>query len=976
MYECYRDPNGYTCLVLVNGREYQTDLSYESDTVAMENAAMRAFMVCRNFSINGGMLARNGIVQGLPADDSSSKHRRGRQSIRRPDRSSAYGSTHRPRPGRYSSSDSSLGSHSTRSRASATSESTVDDEPPMDDSQRSQAKVPRENVVAMKRAYARRQLYTVTDGGKPIPVADLFVEAVSSLDHPRARFLLEKHFSEVAVGEYSWVWELRSLGYNPTEIADELLEKAIHGPWIFEPFEVPDTQPYLHNFHQSRCVHGSGPRPEQPPALSNTKGELLDHHMETDPGSAQLSLRQCLDYFCGLGGARPASHGSLETELASVTFHEEDSMAIVTQIGPEDDEPVLALLESLERAARVLQDLGGCCDSFTFLYEHENCVEMHKVQFSLIRRLRQQIGQAARSKQDSEVLGLISQILPWIGEALPLIDLSTSDFDPASLYSLAAQFLSLALLSYAQAHCGPIRPFFLDTPLRCVVLTGRNNSELHPGLLCCVGSLVELTCMGDMTGQPVFAFRFLTCVDKATLPNLASKKFDLIACPEDILDTWGPGQATTPMDDPSLFLSISVGGGVIVPVERKDPETIQLHWSRESVPSTELKYPFNRDSKYTIGTTLSENTCCRVDSRVQLRNAVPMLEDMGTFSSYWDISERQVGVGIQSSPAGMAAFQFNQTWVKMAGETKKSTLLGQQAIHIADLESLFGVQVSVCTGIARRVRLRDLLADVLPAYIAGLVAKPPLWKALVNDYGILLALRELDLKTWLDKLSHEHQMAFECLVFAILLLLRDTGIDRNAQNFIIACLQPDLPLRCFKVPCKKENYWARMLADSDDVATFAYITTQCLETDRIKCRGLEASWVNSTALLRTEVSCYEERTAAVTAAATTAIGSSSSTTQWALKHSQAYLIGKPDSALFVQVDRPNDKTEPRLLVSISSIPPAYLYRFYRKGRPGKPRRLKEKKAFDDFAEGCVVLVGRTKPERSQYPTSDSDVSLD
>ncbi|KAK0638836.1 hypothetical protein B0T16DRAFT_232999 [Cercophora newfieldiana] len=44
MYECYRDPNNdYTCLVLVNGREYQTDLSYESGGLAQENAAMRAF---------------------------------------------------------------------------------------------------------------------------------------------------------------------------------------------------------------------------------------------------------------------------------------------------------------------------------------------------------------------------------------------------------------------------------------------------------------------------------------------------------------------------------------------------------------------------------------------------------------------------------------------------------------------------------------------------------------------------------------------------------------------------------------------------------------------------------------------------------------------------------------------------------------------------------------------------------------------
>jgi len=79
MYECYRDgdTNGYTCLVVVNGREYQTDLEYESGGLAQENAAMRAFMVCRNFSVNGGMLARNGIVQGLPAEEGRGNRRRG-----------------------------------------------------------------------------------------------------------------------------------------------------------------------------------------------------------------------------------------------------------------------------------------------------------------------------------------------------------------------------------------------------------------------------------------------------------------------------------------------------------------------------------------------------------------------------------------------------------------------------------------------------------------------------------------------------------------------------------------------------------------------------------------------------------------------------------------------------------------------------------------------------------------------------------
>jgi hypothetical protein len=55
---------------------YQTDIAYKSDGLAQEIAAMRAFMVCRKFSVNGGILACNGVIQGLPANGGGSRHKR------------------------------------------------------------------------------------------------------------------------------------------------------------------------------------------------------------------------------------------------------------------------------------------------------------------------------------------------------------------------------------------------------------------------------------------------------------------------------------------------------------------------------------------------------------------------------------------------------------------------------------------------------------------------------------------------------------------------------------------------------------------------------------------------------------------------------------------------------------------------------------------------------------------------------------
>jgi hypothetical protein len=57
--------------VRVNNREYTTDVDYETDDLAKNAAATRAYMICRNFSVNDGMYpgqrpGQGGVVQGLP----------------------------------------------------------------------------------------------------------------------------------------------------------------------------------------------------------------------------------------------------------------------------------------------------------------------------------------------------------------------------------------------------------------------------------------------------------------------------------------------------------------------------------------------------------------------------------------------------------------------------------------------------------------------------------------------------------------------------------------------------------------------------------------------------------------------------------------------------------------------------------------------------------------------------------------------
>ena len=71
LYDSYPTRAGVKCVVRVNNREYHTDGPFSTELLASENAAMRAYLICRNFSVNDGMYPQGhhqhgGPLQGMP----------------------------------------------------------------------------------------------------------------------------------------------------------------------------------------------------------------------------------------------------------------------------------------------------------------------------------------------------------------------------------------------------------------------------------------------------------------------------------------------------------------------------------------------------------------------------------------------------------------------------------------------------------------------------------------------------------------------------------------------------------------------------------------------------------------------------------------------------------------------------------------------------------------------------------------------
>ncbi|CAM1505460.1 Fc.00g110970.m01.CDS01 [Cosmosporella sp. VM-42] len=354
----------------------------------------------------------------------------------------------------------------------------------------------------------------------------------------------------------------------------------------------------------------------------------LENRLILDEGGTEFSVTETIEKFCGIGGVtlETTQAGTGVSKLGCVDIVD-SKIAVVHHFAPY--EALCSVLENLDLAASILKYVGGCCDSFTFLTAQRNggVAELHRIDLQLIRDLLQYF-RAAVPKED-----MLAMLPPPPG-LLQLMQFMTIPeengfVNSRSFHTLITQFLSLAFLSYSQAHGGPICPSLLDAPIERVVLKGI-------GVPCILASLVELTCFGDMLQQPVWAFQYLDIVslsDAIGLP-MAGEKLDLFARSEDLLDIWGLGEFLACAEDPDYIYAIHVGGGTIVPSVHEDSGSNILHWSRDpricQLPTTR----FLRGSKALIRKSVSINSHCKTEPEKQLRMAFGLLGELGTSPSY------------------------------------------------------------------------------------------------------------------------------------------------------------------------------------------------------------------------------------------------------------------------------------------------------------------------------------------------------
>lgn len=163
---------------------------------------------------------------------------------------------------------------------------------------------------------------------------------------------------------------------------------------------------------------------------------------------------------------------------------------------------------------------------------------------------------------------------------------------------------------------------------------------------------------------------------------------------------------------------IQLGGGIISASARGNAS---FHWSPYGAirhDQVELQ-PFQAWEVIQVAATVEENHQCVRDENEWWSKSCRFFQNLGPHGSCWVEDERQVGFQAGNYVLAQAVVG----WKKFQGRTLKQDKLeslDDEGVLAPFLDNPFGVQVSFCTGVSRRVRLRQMLADLMPVFVRAL----------------------------------------------------------------------------------------------------------------------------------------------------------------------------------------------------------------------------------------------------------------
>ena len=496
---------------------------------------------------------------------------------------------------------------------------------------------------------------------------------------------------------------------------------------------------------------------------------------------------------------------------------------------------------------------GFCTGSFSILLKHQDkdIVEIKRIRSDLLDNIKTgavtAIGQILEDLDDNAFLVSLIEFLyfPCL-RFLEEVGFSKPSTAPQNvkammmLFRNSALLIDIAIVSYVGSHGSRFDHKYLERD--CSIIVGESEDSTL-GFRC---SLRSLSCLDEFIDKKkVWVFQMygshrgyhnLYGLDSTNITGPLS----VLTRMEDLADIWGP--VWTMPTATGFIKHYRVSKGLICRVKSrtpcKIPNAVECHYySRASSALFYGRQALNllsrpeelllaKDDLLLIAGRLQENHYCKYEISDFAADFEHEMTILGTKSSTWKTETRTLALGVSKI--------FGAT---VSGSQKliPETTLKQ---HILDkwtnnpsranpgvLNHYLGVEISHCTGNARRISLKDLL--LTRAVWPILERQAPGWTRTPWGINLEKALQEDDTEAiftvWRDFPQDRTNMAeLFCCVFE---LLDSTGRD-DSDEFRAAYLENNED-RAISI-CSRINDWSMALRDSHLMAAYVFMNEVCL----------------------------------------------------------------------------------------------------------------------------------------------------
>ncbi|KAI9152315.1 Ubiquitin-60S ribosomal protein L40 [Paramyrothecium foliicola] len=479
--------------------------------------------------------------------------------------------------------------------------------------------------------------------------------------------------------------------------------------------------------------------------------------------------------------------------------------------------------------------------SILILRDKKDVAEIVKIPHTLLTRIADTLLAALAVIQQEGIQEIEEIVAPIIKIFFELLGHFNDTVDVLDACRVMAHLLDVGLVSYVGSHSSRFYQNLLSNGVPRLAF----NSE---GSLGFEFALYPLACLhGFLNAQSVWAFDVHSGT-KAFAADIPPKKakLSILTTIDALADIWGPIYAElVSQEKPARVKKYNVSKRCIRRVPNKNDSTdsgvIRCHWYSWAgeqrrrlsslIPGSSSRtehLTMGLDDKLLIRTEMTVKHGCTYSLTDYEMNYSDHIREAGPKPSSWRFDG--VAVTLQVAAPKVMAIQIEgqskripETTVKEFAWQKWNSCPGRANPGI--LNNYYGVEISNCTGNARRVPLKSIF--VMHSVQEFLERQIPGWRSTPWGIDLIKAIKSTsddEIFSFWNRHAEERPRVGQ-LVASVLDVLHDTGCtDRGLQAaFLHQNHESVVTIET------KYNDWALLLKNSYLTATYAIINEVCLE---------------------------------------------------------------------------------------------------------------------------------------------------